>query len=187
MEFSLPSIKSCWRKGCTCLCAWIYLYVHMCLSTYVVCAYVYKYTCVYSVHGYVPVCTSACVCVHRLIHGLFEMCACLCVDIHMHVHGVIHTLLDQVRWRYSLAFFTEWLAQVPCGLHLPFSTGCLWTLQSLRMSLHWYLCFCTHFPQWTQPSKNQHPGRSAVGNWAKGLEEELMVWRTEKPGFHQSS
>lgn len=98
-----------------CICVYqLMWYVHMCVSTRVC-----------SVHGYVPVCTSAYMCVHRHIHGLFEMCACLCVDIHMHVHGVIHMLLDQVRWRYSLAFFTEWLAQAPCGLPLPFPTGCL--------------------------------------------------------------
>jgi hypothetical protein len=62
-----------------------------------VCAYVCKYICVCSVHGYLPVCTSAYVCMHRHIHGLFGRCACLCVDIYMYAHGYIHMLLDQVK------------------------------------------------------------------------------------------
>ena len=79
MEFSLPSFKSCWGEGCTCLYAWIYLCVRMCLSAYMVCAYVCKYICVCSVHGYLPVCTSAYVCMHKCVYST-RMWACRCMQ-----------------------------------------------------------------------------------------------------------
>ena len=82
-----------------CMDIFVYAYV----LAYMVCAYVCKYTCVCSVHGCVPLCTSAYVCMHRYIHELFGRCACLCVDIYMYVNEYIHMLLDQVRQGYLLA------------------------------------------------------------------------------------